>query len=277
MPRNISPAPNAAAGNARLRPVTEQRRFASLRAIGALILREVSTSYGRSGGYIWAIAEPVGGIVLLTLIFSAGFRTPPLGTNFAIFYATGIVPFFLYMDISGKVAGAIDYSKSLLAYPAVTFMDALVARVLVNMLTQALVAYLIFTVIYFTQDTRTVPQMGGIMVSLLMALVLAIGVGAVNCFVFSAFPWWRHVWSIVNRPMFLLSGIFFIYDDIPPPYQDWLWFNPLIHVVGQMRRSFYPSYDGNYVSHIYVFGVSLTLILVGLVLLLRFHRDLQNS
>ena len=276
MPRDISP-PRGGAGRARLRPVTDQRRFASLRAIGALILREVSTSYGRSGGYIWAIAEPVGGIVLLTLIFSAGFRTPPLGTNFAIFYATGIVPFFIYMDISGKVAGAIDYSKSLLAYPAVTFMDALVARVLVNMLTQALVAYLIFTVIYFTQETRTAPEIEGIMTSLAMLLVVAIGVGAVNCFLFSAFPWWRHVWAIVTRPMFLLSGIFFIYDDIPQPYQDWLWFNPLIHVVGQMRRSFYPSYDGDYVSPIYVFALGLGLILVGLVLLLRFHRDLQNS
>ena len=36
------------------------RRFASFRAIGALILREMATSYGRSpGGYIWAILEPV--------------------------------------------------------------------------------------------------------------------------------------------------------------------------------------------------------------------------
>ena len=60
--------------------------FATPRIIVALILREIGTSYGRSpGGYIWALAEPVLGIALLTAIFSIGFRIPPLGNNFSIF------------------------------------------------------------------------------------------------------------------------------------------------------------------------------------------------
>lgn len=138
-----------------LRDVREHRSFASLRAITALILREMQTSHGRaSGGYLWAIAEPVGGIALLTLIFSAGFRTPPLGTNFAIFYATGVVPFMAYLDMSGKVATSIRYSKSLLAYPAVTFLDALLGRILFNAFTQVIVASLIFTGIWWFSTLR---------------------------------------------------------------------------------------------------------------------------
>jgi ABC-type polysaccharide/polyol phosphate export systems, permease component len=64
----------------------EQRTsFASFRAIMALILREIATTYGRSpGGYVWAVLEPAAGIALLTLIFSAGFRSPPLGTVFSL-------------------------------------------------------------------------------------------------------------------------------------------------------------------------------------------------
>jgi capsular polysaccharide transport system permease protein len=92
-----------------LRPVHRQRSFASLRAIGALILREMTATNGRSAnGYLWAIAEPVGGILLLTVLFSLGFRSPPIGTNFAIFYATGLVPFMFYQSLSSKVAGAIS-------------------------------------------------------------------------------------------------------------------------------------------------------------------------
>ncbi|MEL6475009.1 MAG: sugar ABC transporter permease, partial [Pseudomonadota bacterium] len=34
----------------------QRRRFASLRSIIALMLREMATSYGRSpGGYLWAV------------------------------------------------------------------------------------------------------------------------------------------------------------------------------------------------------------------------------
>lgn len=249
-----------------------------MRAIGALIMREMSSTYGKSpGGYLWAIAEPVAGIFLLTAIFSVGFRTPPLGTNFAIFYATGMVPFLMYMDLQGKVASSIRYSKRLLTYPAVTFTDALAARIIVNGITQLLIAYVIFVGIYFALDTRTDPQIIGIAISIMMAFALAIGVGTINCFLFEAFPWWQHLWSIVSRPLFLASCIFFIFDDIPQPYRDWLWFNPLVHIVGQMRRSFYPSYSGDYVSQIYVFGIGAGLTAIGLALLIRYHRDLIHS
>lgn len=249
-----------------------------MRAISALVLREMATSYGRSpGGYLWAVAEPVGGIMLLTLVFSLGFRTPPMGTNFAIFYATGVVPFVAFMSISNKVAQSIRQAKPLLAYPAVTFMDAMLAKVIFNIVTQLLVAYLVFTFIVMTQETRTDPQILGIALAFGMVFTFAVGLGALNCFLFTAFPWWQQVWSIVTRPLFLLSCIFFIFDDVPAKMQPYLWFNPLVHVVGEMRRSFYTAYRGEYISSLYVFGVGLVLMAIGLALLHRYHRDLLNS
>ncbi|MDM7458285.1 MAG: ABC transporter permease [Paracoccus sp. (in: a-proteobacteria)] len=265
-------------GSGRLIEVRKHRRFASFRAIGALILREMATSHGRSsGGYLWAIAEPVGGIVLLTLIFSVGFRTPPIGTNFAIFYATGVIPFMAYLDMSGKVAGSVRYSKAILSYPAVTFTDALIARIIFNAITQSIVSTLIFTLIVVFLDTRTDPPVLQVALGLVMVFAIAIGVGVMNCFLFEAFIWWQSVWGILMRPLFLLSCIFFVYDTIPLPYRDWLWYNPLVHVVGHMRSAFYPSYTADYVSYVYVFGVSLFLIALGLALLVRYHRDLQHS
>jgi capsular polysaccharide transport system permease protein len=56
-----------------------------------------------------------------------------------------------------------------------------------------------------------------------------------------------------------------------------LWFNPLVHVVGQMRRGFYPTYEGAYVSPGYVLGLSAVCLLAGLLLLGRYHRDLVNG
>lgn len=262
----------------KLRPVHQHRSFASLRSIGALILREMSTNNGRvAGGYLWAIAEPVGGIIILTLIFSLGFRTPPIGQNFAIFYATGVVPFTMFMAMSSRISRAITQSKSLLAYPAVTFMDALIARVIFNGVTQVLVAYIVFVGIYAFMETRTDPQIDGIALAILMAFALGTGVGVMNCFLFAAFPVWEKIWAILTRPLFLLSCVFFIFDEIPEVMRQYLWFNPLVHVIGQMRKSFYPSYIGDYVSPLYVFAVSLILIAIGMAMLFRYHRDLLNS
>ncbi|MBU3031480.1 ABC transporter permease [Paracoccus marinaquae] len=281
MPQTYPSSAGGAAGEPtepRLRPVHQQRPYASLRSIGALSLREMATSYGGSpGGYLWAIAEPVGGILLLTLIFSFGFRSPPLGTDFAIFYATGVVPFMAFLGISNKLGLTIRQAKPLLAYPAVTYMDAILAKVFFNTITQLLVAYVVFSSITLMLDTRTDPQLFEIALAFAMTFTFAIGIGMLNCFLFTAFPWWQQIWSIVNRPLFLLSCIFFIFDDVPDQVQPYLWFNPLVHVVGQMRKGFYISYRGDYVSPLYVFAVGLVLMVIGLLLLHRYHRDLLNS
>jgi len=257
----------------RLRPVQEQRKFGTSRAILALILREMATTYGRSpGGYLWAILEPVAAIVMLTLVFSLMLRSPPLGTNFAIFYATGMLPFGLYSGLSGRVQGAINYSRPLLVYPSVTFVDAIVARFLLALLTSLLVALIVFTGILTAYDTRTVIDFHAVALGYSMAAVLALGVGTMNCVLVSLIPLWDRLWGIVTVPLMILSCIFYTFEMIPKNVQTYLWYNPLVHVIGQVRSGFYPFYAADYVSPLYVFGFGLVPLCIGLVFLRRWHR-----
>lgn len=270
----MAPLPQHAAGSLH----RKKRPFASLRTITALVLREMVTTYGRSpGGYVWAVLEPVAGIALLTLIFSAGFRSPALGTSFPLFYATGMLPFLMFTDVSGKISLAILFSKPLLAYPAVTYMDAILARFVVNMLTQLLVSYVLLGGIMLFFDTQIVPDYPTIVLGFAMAAMLALGIGTLNCYLFVRVPLWQRAWSILMRPMFIISCIFFIFDTIPQPYRDILWYNPLVHIVGLMRRGFYANYDAAYVSLMYLTGVSMVCFLAGIVLLYRGHRVLVND
>lgn len=261
-----------------LRIVGAHRRFASSRTIGALILREMATTYGRTpGGYLWAILEPAGGIALLTIIFAITFAAPPIGTNFAIFYATGVIPFLLYNDLMQKISNSLSYSRPLLVYPAVTFVDAVIARFVTNILSGLLVAFLVFMGIEFLFDTRTQPDIGQIALSLAMAGIFALGVGTMNCYLFNAFPLWQKVWGILNRPLFIISCVFYVFESLSKSIQAWLWYNPLVHIIGQMRHGFYYSYHADYVSIGYVFAVGLVLFTIGLALLLRYHRDLLSE
>ncbi|MDG1530739.1 MAG: ABC transporter permease [Paracoccaceae bacterium] len=253
-------------------------RFITLRTIIAMILREMSSTYGRSpGGYIWAIAEPAAGIVLITTVFTlAGFRTPPIGTNFAIYYATGILPFMLYADVSGKIAQSLKFSKMLLAYPRVTFMDALLARFALNFSTQVMVFYVLISIILVLYETRTSLDFGKISLAFAMAGALAFGIGVVNCYLTTRYQVWSRVWSITNRPMFLLSCILFLFESVPEPYASYLWYNPVAHITGQMRSAFYPYYNPTYISPAYVFGLSAALTVLGLIMLKKYHKDILN-
>lgn len=246
--------------------------------VRALILREMATTYGAApGGYLWAVLEPAAGIALLTFVFSLAFDAPPLGQSFPLFYATGFLVFMAYLNLSNKVAVAIRFSKPLLFYPPVRFIDPLFARLMLNGATEWVVAALVLggIVIVFRQEAYF--DYGALVLCFGLTVGLGFGVGTLNCALFSLLPLWERVWSILNRPMFVISTIFFLFEAVPHPYRDLLWFNPLVHLVGLARRAIYPGYDAAYVSILYVLGVSGVSLLFGLILLARWYRDIINN
>ncbi|SDY83529.1 ABC transporter permease [Citreimonas salinaria] len=254
------------------------RRFATLRAVSALMIREMATRYGRSpGGYAWAVLEPVGAILILSLGFSLLMANPPVGKSFLLFYATGFLPFQLYQSLALTVGRSVNFSRALLMYPAVTWVDAVAARFTLNLLTELLATVLVGAGILLAIEARVTLVPGPMLGSLAIAALTGLGVGVLNCALFGLFPAWMQIWSILTRPLFLASGIFFIYDDLPPAVQDVLWFNPLIHAVGLMRTGVYPTYAGNYLSPAYAAGVGLVCLFFGVLLMSRFHRHILNE
>lgn len=258
-------------------PHGTERRFATGRAVSALILREMATRYGRSpGGYAWAVLEPLGGILVLGFGFSLIVRNPPLGTSFLLFFATAFLPLMMYQNVSAAVGRCIHFSRALLFYPAVTWVDAVLARFILGLLTEVFVMVVLFTGLIIATDTRTVLDIATIAEAVALAAFLGLGVGMINCVLFGLFEVWTQVWSIVSRPMFLISGVFFTYESLPDNVQGILWYNPVLHISGLMRRGFYSSYDASYVSVTYVASVSGLLLFLGVVLMGRYHRIILN-
>jgi capsular polysaccharide transport system permease protein len=249
------------------------------RTITALMLREMSTTYGRSpGGYLWALLEPVGGIVLLTLVFSAGLklRVPSLGISFAMFYATGVLAFLTYIRIQTKVAHCIVYSRALLRYPAVTFVDAILARFLLNLLTQTIVFIVVIAGVMALFETRAVIDYGAVGLAIAMAGALGLGLGTLNAYLMPLFPIYASVWSIMTTPLFFVSGILFIYEELPASGQAVIWYNPLIHITAMARKGFYAQYDATFASPLYVFTVSLLVFGFGFVMVARHYRTIVD-
>jgi len=251
-------------------PIAQPVPMQRLRVLFALILRDMSAKFGRSvGGYLWAVAEPLGGIVLLAVAFSLALRSPPIGTSFLFFYATGIIPFTLYGHIASSAAGAVRANRGLLNYSVVTPLDAVLAGAILEILTVGIVAIILFTGIIIVDDVPVNFEPIRVVTAFAMATTLGLGVGTLNCVLFGFFPTWRNIWGVLTRPLFLISGIFFTFNSAPPNFQKVLWYNPLSHIIGEMRSGFYGAYRADYVSLPYVFGIGLTLFVIGAYLLRR--------
>ena len=251
---------------------------ATVRTIVALMLREMSTRYGRSpGGYLWAVMEPVGATMIMAIGFSLLVRHPALGTSFMLFFATGMMPFTLYNAVDGSVMRALSYSRALLMYPSVRWIDAVLARFLLNLLTKLLIMVLVLAGILIVTETRSVLNFGPILAGILMTALLGLGTGLMNCVLEGLFPAWGMIWNIATRPLYLASGVILLYEDLPHFAQDILWWNPLLHIIGEIRTGFYPMYSASYVSIPYVTGVGLVLVALGFLLVRRHNVTILND
>ncbi|MDT8326272.1 MAG: ABC transporter permease [Roseovarius sp.] len=253
------------------------RHFRFFRSLSALMLREMATTYGRSpGGYLWMILEPAAGIALLSFVFSMIARSPAIGSNFPLFFATGLMVFQLYSTISNLTAKALTFSKPFLAYPAVTFVDALAARIFLNTLTQILVMTIVIYAIILIYDLKLILDWGAIGNALAMCISFGAAVGTMNCYLFERIPLWERFWTVLNRPMFILSGILFIPEVVPARLRDYYMMLPLPHMTSEMRRGFYATYEGAYVQPVYVYVISVVVLMLGMILLLRNHKYLAE-
>jgi capsular polysaccharide transport system permease protein len=270
---SVTDTPPPPAGRAQ----TPARPYAALRSIAALILREMSTRYGRTpGGYVWAVMEPVGALVVMTIAFSILLRAPSLGNSFILFYASGYLPFIIYANIAAQVQGAILFSKPLLLYPAVSWIDSIIARFALNLLTGVVIISIVFTgILQFTDATATL-DFGPIVLAITLAALLGLGIGTLNCLVTGLFPAWGNVWGIVTRPLFLISGIFFLYEDLPSTLQGIIWYTPWIHFTAIARMGIYPTYTPDFVSVPLVLLWAMIPLFFGLLLLRRHYQDILN-
>ena len=236
-----------------------------VRVISALILRETRVAYGASSlGYFWAIAEPVVGTTLMVLIFSAISRTPAIGTNFALFFATGMLIFTTWRQLTSKLMIVFDATKGLLAYPLVNTTDVVVARGILLIITNLIVILLFFSFLVMFLDAPLPAKLEQVLLAFWATVLLGFAGGLLNAVLMALWPTWKQLEGIISRPMFFISGIFFIPTNFPPSAQYWLSWNPLLHCIEWFREGYYGYYSSQVLDKNYLFsciGVFMVLAL----------------
>lgn len=236
-----------------------------MRVVGALVLRETRAAFGTSQiGYLWAVIVPAAGTALLVAVFSVIGRHPPFGASLALFFATGILPLGLFTKLSRSLMTVFEANRALLTYPPIREADVLLARALLIAATHALVMLVFYAGLAAFGRAGPPAHPLQLLAAFSATALLGFGFGTLNAVVLSFLDSWRHVEAILTRPLFFVSGIFFVPDYLPPGAVRILSWNPVLHAVEWTRNGYYANYDSRILDKPYLMGVALTLILLGL-------------
>lgn len=225
-----------------------------LRVIGALILREVRTRFGTSRlGYIWALAEPIVHFLVLSWLYMALMRLPIAGMSLALFFMSGVIPYFVFDKTANRLAGSINANRALLHLALVKHVDVIVGRALLELATMLVVFIVLMTGMYaFNQLQNTLIQPLILAKAMALLWLIGIGVGATNAVLNSLFKSWDMIFRMATRPLYLLSGMFYMGERVPSPMRDWVAYNPLIHGVELFRSGIFPGYGGTFIDMTYL-------------------------
>ena len=216
---------------------------AHTRTIGALVMREAHTRFGRTRiGYLWAVIEPAIFIGMFVVLRTYLNTTVPIGESVALFVMSGVVGARLVIGMSRKIGQAIQSNLQLLIYPLVQPLDTVIARCILESLTMVVVLGLFFGGRLLVAENATINSFVVFSEAVAVSLLLGCALGSFNSVFGSIVPTWTRLWGFMGLPLFITSGAFFIPATLPPPILAVIWWNPVLHIVEWYREAIYLDY-----------------------------------
>lgn len=236
------------------------------RIIAAMVLRETRATFGTTKlGYLWAIIVPAAGIGVLMAIFTLAGRSAPYGTSLALFFSTGVLTLELFRKLSNTLMTTFDANKSLLTYPLIKATDALFARLILITATYLLIMTVAFSGLVAAGLAPPPAHPAVMMYAFLSTALLGFGFGVTNAVIMSLWASWRQIESVITRPLFFISGIFYVPSLLPPEATNLLKWNPVLHLVEWMRLGYYPRYTTLILDQSYPLALGFGLTFTGLL------------
>lgn len=237
--------------------------------VGALAFRELKARFGEYRlGVVWAVASPMLQVVAISLLLGARGRQALPGIEFPLFVLTGVIPFGIFAKCLSQGLKAMGANDGLLVYRQIQPFDILATRWLIECIVH-IVSFLVLLVgagIWLGYDIAPADPLGAIL-ALACFVAFCLGILLIAGVVGDALSKdMRKLISLINRPLYLISGVIFPLSAIPREYHSWLDWNPILHALELFRGAWFNAYPVGYGSWPYLAESTLITLAVGCLL-----------
>ncbi|MDP3823582.1 MAG: ABC transporter permease [Burkholderiales bacterium] len=224
------------------------------RVVGALLMREVITRFGRENlGVLWLIAEPMMFTLGVTALWSAGGLNHGSALPIVAFAITGYSSVLMWRNSVTRCNSAIQSNFSLLYHRNVQVIDVFVTRILLEMAGATgsfIVLSLFFVAIEWIEPPTDLLQVvAGWLMLAWFGASLSLVVGAATAYSEIV----ERIWHPTSYLLFPLSGAAFMVDWLPPAAQEVVLLLPMVHGVEMIREGYFGNavrthYDAGYMA-----------------------------
>jgi capsular polysaccharide transport system permease protein len=237
------------------------------RIVKAIVLRDLRTRFGRTFlGSMIIVAWPLSHLLFMICLFLVARNVIPIGTDSAVFFGTGILPYILCLYPVRWIMFSVVQNRALLGLPAVKTSDIILARCIVEIIAAFWVTC-IFVLILFIFGVNALPHHANdAILAILATIYLAFAMGWTAAVMYALVRAWLAVQIGCLILMYFTSGVFFIPTNLPEKFKEILWYNPLLHSVEWLRSAYYEGYGYGMLSRSYLLWSATVILFIGLVI-----------
>ena len=224
------------------------------RVIGALLLREMLTRFGRHNiGFLWLFVEPMLFTLGVTALWTATKAVHGSTLPIAAFALTGYSSVLLWRNMPSRCIGAIAPNLSLMYHRQVKVMDIYCARLLLEG-SGATISFVILSLGFISIGWIEPPEdvlkvIGGWLMLAWFGAALAVLLGTLS----EQSEIVEKLWHPSAYLLFPLSGAAYLVDALPKAAQNIVLYLPMVHGVEYVRDGYFGSqinarYDMQYMA-----------------------------
>lgn len=238
-----------------------------VRVIGALMLRELTTRFGRENiGFLWVMVEPMLFALLVGLVWRFMKGPFEFGIDVVAFTVSGYIPLVLFRSVITRSIMSFTANGSFMYHRQIKVLDILLVRFLIELIGH-MMAYLFVALVLGVLGIFPRPYDVGF-------IILGGAYYALFCFAFALVVAPLSEMSEVLEKltpvtlyiMIPFSGAFFLVSSLKREAADFVLYSPPVHGMEMMRYGLFGPSIAPQFDYVYPLAVCLPVMLVGLTL-----------
>ncbi len=241
------------------------RLYLMYRVIEALVYRESKTRFGQKKiGYIWIFLEPIAQIAVFAAIFGVVMGRIMPGIDYLLYLSIGVIGWNLFNDTLNRSLSAVQANQGLLVYNRVKPIDTVLARAILEGIIFCLILPTILIFLHLLGHEVKYFNLFYFLIGFSTLWLISVGLAmffAVLATIKQEFNW---IITMLLKPLYFMSGVMYSVSSLPGEYQKFLFYNPIIHSLGMLRKAFIENYTSSYIELTYIWGCCLFFIFMGI-------------
>jgi capsular polysaccharide transport system permease protein len=238
------------------------------RVVGALLIREIYTRFGRQGlGFGWIVLEPLIFAIPVLLVWSVARSPYEHRIPMIPFLWSGYLPLLLFRHVGGRMLLFVRVNAGLLYHRQVTIFDIFLARCLLEItsnLTAVVASFAFFYSLGWLDFPRDLPMFYlGYFFAIWWSAAAGLIIGGLS----ERTEWVEKIWQPYSYLYIFFSGFFVMAEWLPQSIRGWALLQPSLQSYELIRAGIFGNAVKTYGDPTYTSLVLAVLTFIGLLLM----------